>query len=309
MSATPDLGGRLERGAGRERGQRADRAILRTVTYASLFSAPLSLGRLYRGLMGMALTPEAILERLRRPFLRGRLALSGGLVHPRGTRDWLRLREARRLKTREILERHRRWLRLLAAFPFVRLVAISGACAHENAADDDLDVFLVTRRGRAWCVCLALMVLAKLARVRRTLCINYILDEATLALPERDLFTAAEVVGLRPIAGARAYRSFLEANPWVGRLHPNFPACGSRDAAELGEVRRPRWAEALLDLGPAPLAEAVARRLLGWHLGRKAAGREGVVLAPGRLKLHTEDHRPVLLARYAQALRAVGEEP
>jgi hypothetical protein len=286
-----------------------ERAILRTVTYAALFQAPLSVDRLYRGLMGVAVRRAAILERLRRPFLRRRLAVTEGLVHPRGKESWLLLRSARRRRTHEILARHRGWLRLLAAFPYVRLVAISGACAHENATDEDLDVFLITRRGRAWSVCLALMVLAKLARVRRTLCINYILDEAALVLPERDLFTASEVVGLRPVAGPAAYRSFLEANDWVARLHPNFLGCGALDAAGLPELGCPRWLEALLDLGPASLAEAVARRALGWHLRRKASGKEGVVLAPGRLKLHTEDHRPLLLARYTEALRAAGEEP
>jgi hypothetical protein len=190
----------------------------------------------------------------------------------------------------------------------VRLVAISGACAHDNAADDDLDLFLVTRRGRAWSVCLALMVLAKLAGVRRTLCINYVLDEGALALPERDLFTASELVGLRPVAGAGAYRALLDANRWVGRLHPNFAECGFRDAATLAEVGRPRLLEGLLELGPAPLAEALARRALGWHLRRKAGASDGVVLSAARLKLHTEDHRPALLARYADALRAAGEE-
>jgi hypothetical protein len=287
---------------------RADRAILRTVTYAALFSAPLSLESLHRSLMGVALSRRSILERLRRPFLRRRLALTDGWVHPRGRGDWLALREARRLRTRAILKRHAGWLRALARFPFVRLVAISGACAHDNAADDDLDLFLVTRRGRAWAVCLALMVLAKLAGVRRTLCVNYVVDEDALALPERDPFTAAELVGLRPVAGAGAYRALLEANAWVERLHPNFAACAARDAAALPEVRRPRVLEALLELGPAPLAERAARVLLGRHLRRKAKGG-GVVLAPGRLKLHIEDHREPLLARFAEVLRATGEEP
>ena len=105
--------------------------------------------------------------------------------------------------------------RAVIAAAAVLLVALSGGCAHDDARDSDVDVFLVARRGRAWTVCLGLMVLSKLAGTRRTLCLNYIVDEEALSLPERDVFTAAEVVGLRPIAGAAGYDAFLDANDWA----------------------------------------------------------------------------------------------
>ena len=58
----------------------------------------------------------------------------------------------------------------------------------------------------------------------------------------------------------------------------------------------------MLDLGPAPALEALARRVLGRRLARKGRGCEGVVLGPHRLKLHTHDHRPGLLASFEAAL-------
>jgi len=303
MSAIPDL--TLDAGDG---DQAADRAILRSVTYASLFCFPMTFAELRRRLMDVTLDVSELQARLLQPHLRERLAVTDGLVHPRGCEAWLDLRRQRREHTHRLLNRHRRVLRLLRAFPYVRLVALSGGCAHENATDDDVDVFLVVREGRAWSVCLALMILCKLLGVRRTLCLNYIVDEAALPLPENDVFTAAEIVGLKPLAGRSTYRRFVAANAWAAPRFPNFFADHAADSEALPEAGAPRWAERLLNLGPAPLAEAAARWLLGAYLRRKTDGYVGVVLSPHRLKLHTQDHRPRLTNLYSAALGDTGRE-
>ena len=278
-------------------------AILRTVTYASLFQAPLTIDRLHRNLMDVELSPEELQAALDDPWLRRRIEVVRGLVIPRGRREWIAHRAARRGHSRRLLARHRRVLRLLGRLPFVRLVAISGACAHENATDDDVDVFLVAREGRAWGVCLVLTVLSRLLGVRRTLCLNYIVDEAALALPEQDLFTAAEVVGLRPLAGRETYRRLVDVNGWAARLFPNFRQRHLAESEPVPAAGAPRW-ERVLDVGLAPLLERLARRALGTHLARKGRGCDGVVLGPHRLKLHTRDHRPSLLASFEAALRS-----
>ena len=136
----------------------AARAVVRTVTYASLFQAPLTRERLHRTLMDVRLDPRALDDVLADPWVRARLETSGDLVFPRGKGDWIETRRARRAETERLLRRHRRALALVARCPFVRLLGLSGACAHENASDGDVDIFLVTRGGRAWAVYLALVV-------------------------------------------------------------------------------------------------------------------------------------------------------
>jgi hypothetical protein len=231
-----------------------------------------------------------------------RLERSQGLLHPPGCASWIGMREARRRHTQRLLERHRWALRALARFPFVRLVALSGACAHGNAADNDVDVFLVTRKGRAWSVLAALMLLSKLFGLRRSLCLNYTIDEDALAVPERDFYTAAEIAGMRPLAGRATYRSFVARNAWVGERFPNFFARHLRDSETVPEAGAPRLLEAVLDLGLAPLAEAVSRSLLGAYLAWRGRGRRGVSLSPQRLKLHLDDHGPRLVQAFARAL-------
>jgi len=283
-----------------------ERAILRTVTYAALFQFPLALPQLHRRLMDVSLDIASLRRFLDRPFLSGRLAMTQGFVHPRGYEEWLGLRRERRERTAHLLGRHRRFLRALSHVPFVRLVALSGACAHENATDDDVDVFLMVRRGRAWAVTAALMVASKVLGTRRTLCVNYVLDEDAASLPEEDLVTASEIVGMRPLAGGRGYRRFVAANAWVARYFPNFYAAHGEESASVPDVSCPRSIEALLDLGPAPLLEALSRRILGAWLGRQG-GAPGVVLSDGRLKLHIQDHRPRLEAAFEAALREAGD--
>lgn len=279
----------------------AAEAILRTVTYAALFQSPLTLDRLHRNLMDVPLSREALEDALTDPWLRRRIEVVDGLVLPRGHRDWIVERRRRRAHSRRLLARHRRIVRLLGRLPFVRMVAISGACAHENATDDDVDVFLIAREGRAWGVCLALTVLSRLVGVRRTLCLNYIVDEAALRLPEQDVFTASELVGLRLVSGRETYRRLIEVNGWAAHLFPNFAAAHEAESDRAPAAGARGW-ERVLDLGPAQALESIARRVLGRRLARKGRGCEGVVLGPHRLKLHTHDHRPGLLASFEAAL-------
>jgi hypothetical protein len=283
-----------------------DRAILRTVVYAGLFQFPLSFEELERRLMDAALDARAIRARLGAPFLRERLSVRDGLVFPRGEEAWIELRRQRGAWAEALVLRHRRALALLARCPFVKLLALSGGCAHGNATDDDVDVFLVVKRARAWCVFGAVMVLAKAFGLRRSLCVNYVVDESAQALAERDLFTASEIVGLRPLAGAEGYEAFVAANGWVADLFPNF-AKRSRGRGHVGPAGAGRWCEGLLELGPAPALEWLARRLLSAYLRKKAGGGLGVVLEASRLKLHLHDHRPALLDAFAAA--ASGAEP
>lgn len=290
----------------REAGDEADRAILRTLAYASLFQSTLTVGQLHRRLMDVRLGLAEVRVRLAADSLRGRIGVTGGRVHLRGGERWVEVGEGRRRRSQALVAAHRRVLGLMSGFPFVRHVALSGGCAHDNATDDDVDVFVIVRRGRAWGVTLALMAIAKLLGKRRTLCLNYVLADDALSLPEHDLFTAAEIVGLRPLAGGEAHRRFVEANSWVAARFPNF-FDGQPDCLPLPGAGAPAWIERLLDLGPAPVLERLARRVLERHFRRQwGEDREGVVLTASRLKLHPVDHGPRLRAALEETVRALG---
>jgi hypothetical protein len=285
-----------------------DRAILRTVLYAALFQAPLTVSQLHRALMDVGVDRIEIRGRLRRSYLRERIEQTEEYVYLRGREGLLEMHRERRRRTADLLDAHRALLRMVARFPFVRLVALSGACAHDNATDSNVDLFLVVRRGRAWSVLLVLLALIGALGRRRTLRLNYVVDEDGTSLPERDLFTAAEIVGLRPLAGGPGYLQFVESNAWVAERFPNF-FWMRRESAPLPPAGAARWIERALDLGLAPALEALSRRLLGARFRRNWDGSSGVVLSPHRLKLHPVDHAPGLRAAFAEVVeRAEADE-
>jgi hypothetical protein len=283
-----------------------DEAIWRTIAYAGVFQFPLRLPELRRRLLDVAADEDQIAARLLGPRLRGRVAVRAGYVFPAGCERWVDERGRRAERSARLVGRHARALRAIARLPFVRLLALSGACAHGNATDDDVDVFLIAHGARVWTVTLSLMIASKLAGLRSTLCVNYVLGDDRLALPEHDAFTAAEIVGLRPLAGRATYRRFVQANGWLAARHPNFVADHIGDSVPVPEGVGSPVMEALLRPVGAVL-ERVARRLLEPYLHRRIGGA-GVDLASTRLKLHAHDHRAPVVAAFEDAL-AEAEAP
>src|SRR5262245_64609875 len=102
------------------------------------------------------------------------------------------------------------------------MVAFSGATAHENTRDEDIDLFVVTARDRTWAVALLLLLAMKVLGRRRTICLNYFLSEDNLALKERDPFTASQIVSLKPLAGRGVFYRLVRENGWGASFFPNF---------------------------------------------------------------------------------------
>lgn len=280
-------------------------AIARAVIYASLFDYPLTLDQLHRSLVECALTPQQILGVcMRSDALPHIIEHRDGFFFPAGRRDLVAERRAREVRSRAFLDAHARLLRLIGAIPFTRLVALSGSLAHLNLEPDgDLDLFVITRGPRVWTVTLAVLLLTKLLGRRRVVCANFILADTSLALNQQDLFTANQVIHLKPIVGAEALDAFVAANPFVARFYPN--AVRRRPLAVEQPSRVKRALEALL-APVSPLLERGCRALYGGHLRRRARSwrsPEQVQLGTEALKLHTRSHRRSILDRFDRAMR------
>jgi hypothetical protein len=280
-------------------------AVLRSVVYASLFDYPLEPAQLESSLIGVG-GPAAAIERWWREsdLLQATIEYRDGFYFPAGRSDLVRTRSRREALSRELLERDRRILSLVANMPFVRMVALSGSLAHLNAEGSaDLDLFVITAPHRVWSVTVATLVLSKLLGWRRRLCMNYVVSEQALTIEPPDLFSANQIIHLRPISGHAVFERFVASNAFVRTIYPNF---------ELPEVARPASPQArkplverILSLGTAQLAESVSRRLYGWHLRRRAASwtsSDQVKLEPECLKLHTTSHRASTLRRFEEAM-------
>jgi len=285
-------------------------AIARTVVYAGLFDYPLTLEQLHHSLIESEQTPSEILAVFDGSArLQAIIEYRDGFFFPAGRADLIAERRRREARGRRFLQQHARILRLICAVPFTRLVALSGSIAHLNFEPaGDLDLFVVTRGRRVWTVMLTVLILAKLLRQRRVVCANFVVADSHLSLEQQDLFTANQVLHLKPLIGESVYGAFLAANPFVSRWYPNSVQ-RPRPAAIADEPSRALRAvktvlEVLLWL-PSPLIEMGCRRLYAWHLRRRAASwqsPEQVRLQSDYLKLHTQSHRHSVLVRFDAAL-------
>jgi hypothetical protein len=190
----------------------------------------------------------------------------------------------------------------------VRMVALSGSLAHLNAERSaDLDLFVITAPGRVWSVTLGVLVMTRLLGWRKRMCLNYVISERAMPIEPADLFSANQIIHLQPVKGHDVFARFLEANPFVKAIYPNF-------VAVLPKPQAPGPKPLERALAPvAPLAERLARAIYRGHLQARAArwlSRDQVRLDDECLKLHTTSHRASTLARFDAAMaEALSFEP
>jgi hypothetical protein len=199
-------------------------AVLATLAYADLFDHPLSAEEVHRQLVAVRATPEEVAEVLQTsPRIVRSTSQSGGLFTLAGRDAIVEARRWREASAVRAWPQARRWGRALAALPYVRMVAVTGALAVDAVDPDaDIDYLVVSTTGRVW-TCRALVT--ALARVAGSagirLCPNYVLAERALALAERTLYTAHEMVQMVPLAGPETWQRMRDANHWVGTFLPN----------------------------------------------------------------------------------------
>lgn len=285
-------------------------AIARSVLYASLFDYPLTLAQLRQSLIESRVTPTEILRAYgASPSLQAAVEHRDGFFFPRGRADFIDERRRREARSRAFLRRHHLLLSLVCLVPYVRMAALSGSIAHLNLeGHGDLDLFIVTRGRRVWSVTLAVVVLAKLMRRRAIVCANYVVADSRLTLDEQDLFTASQIVHLKPLVGRDVFRAFVSANPFVACFYPNFHEAGSpalpfRRAGMFDGVKR---AVEMLLAWPWDGLEALCRIAYRTYLKRQAASwlsPEQVRLEDDCVKLHTRSHRQEVMERFEQAVK------
>ena len=281
-------------------------AVLQSVTYASLFDYPLTLAQLRESLIGLEADESTILSWWRHSaLLQAVVDYRDGLFFPAGRTDLVPTRARREALSRDLLHRDRRVCAMVAGLPFVRMVALSGSLAHLNAERSaDVDLFVITAANRVWFVTVVALLVSKIMGWRQRLCLNYVVSEQDLAIAPADLFSANQIIHLRPVMGWATYQRFVDANPFVARTYPNF-GLGVRPSA----ISDRRWwltvVEHVLALGVAPLAEQICRAAYRWHLSKRSARwRSGdqVRLDDGCLKLHTSSHREETMERFEEAV-------
>ena len=186
----------------------------------------------------------------------------------RGREEVFARRRQRQANTRRLRRKAEQCGRVISHLPFVRMVAITGSIAADNAAEGaDLDFMIVTAPGRVWTVRALSMVVVRFWSLRGvTVCPNYLLAESALALPERDRYTARELLQMLPVGASHAYERMLRENEWWRDFLPNATPRAHARPAKLTLGRR--IIEGMMSTELFDLAER-------WLMRRKASELRG----------------------------------
>jgi len=245
-------------------------AILRTVSYADVFNYPLKGKEIWRDLIEVKSSEAEVARTLASSQpLSTRISYYNGYYTLPDRYQLVEKRQQREITSARLWRRARHYGGLIAGLPFVRLVAVTGALAVNNATEgDDIDYLVVTEPGRLWIARAFTVLLVKQgARKGDLICPNYFLSASALALPERDLFTAHELAQMVPLAGSDIYWQLLDQNSWAWEYLPNWlsqqPKGGS-DARPVPKTLVMAVAEHFLRTAPGSWLE-------NWEMTRKQA--------------------------------------
>ena len=124
---------------------------------------------------------------------------------------------------------------LLSAIPTIKLIAITGSLAMENASDNsDVDLLIVTKKDALWTTRLITYFVLRIMNYelrkpgdqnqKDKLCMNMWLDESDLSWPagDRNSYTAHEIAQIKPLLNKNGtYEKFMDDNVWLKDYWPN----------------------------------------------------------------------------------------
>jgi hypothetical protein len=268
-------------------------AILRALAYSDIFDQAQSITALYSFLEAPGITPELFRQTLEALQTAGMLSLDDDLVTLTGREELVSVWQRRQKQSARKQQSARRYTALIRCLPFVRMVAITGSLAVQNAeAPDDIDLFLIAAPGRVWLTRALTILIVHLAALSGvTLCPNYLIASDALELTERNLYTARELTQMQPLYGMLWHRRLRAGNRWTCAYLPN--AVSNSSPADLPLDHLPAPARLLKSLGE----RRKVRKLLQTH---PADASEEASFSPAICKGHFNGHAARILRRFSE---------
>jgi predicted nucleotidyltransferase len=156
--------------------------------------------------------------------------------------------------------------------PFVEALALTGSLSKGTQdTDGDIDFLVLTRPGRLWTCHFFQMVILKLIpeTARKLLCGNLILAADNLSIRTKNLFTATEIVTLRPLTNSSLWQNFYRENAWVSHFYPECLPPKNAAPDELATPLLTRFLERILAGGIGDWFEGTLFRLMMRRKRRK----------------------------------------
>ena len=239
------------------------KSILSTLLYHSVFDYPLTVNEIHRYLISeKAVLPSPLKKEIGLLVKSKKIISNNNLLIPRFQIHDSRFMISFRLRRQKISAEKMIIAKLasnaISMIPWVKMIAVTGALAMENADNnDDIDLMVVTSRNCLWIVRPLAILLVSLFFKRRyplpnaetnppadawsvsdwragnqqpiinnnAICLNLWLDESALEIPvdQRNLYTAHELAQMKPVVNKeKTYEKILIQNRWGKKFLANF---------------------------------------------------------------------------------------
>lgn len=221
-----------EKSRPRAKEKACDRAIQKTLSYRAVFSYPVSRFQLYTFLITKKDFEEKFFKKsLRRLVKKDHIKAKDGKYYLPSIRpvSW-KLRDK---YSQELLSETKTAIDMLKIIPWIKMLAVSGAVAVNNAAkDDDIDIFIISQKNRLYLTRFFTFLILKITnkyaqgkKQKRKLCCNLYVDETNIKWEKnkRNIYIAHEVLNLHPlIERDEMYFKFIKENSWALKYFKNW---------------------------------------------------------------------------------------
>ncbi|MEX0721458.1 MAG: glycosyltransferase family 1 protein [Balneolaceae bacterium] len=275
------------------------KTILETLAYSAVFKAPMLMSECYRELHYTHCSYEnfkqAVWE-LKTSYPR-LITQQGAYV---GLTPYIQPIEKYRLAynaNSEYIRKNRHLIRTIGKLPWISGIYFSGGTVHAtHISHKDLDLFIVAKSNRIWLVYTLLKFTALITKSTEKLCFNYLIDEDNLYIEtQQDLYTAHQLVHLKPAIENIPQPDLKKFNTWVYKFFPNR---WKKEKLFAGEQK-----ESVIKRGDLVMETANLLFMAAWG---RLWNRKGIQNRTGgirwdahQIKLHTNDHRPYVYQQFA----------
>ncbi len=282
-------------------------STLQALAYFDIFDYPLTFEQVYQYLP-VSISKEALKKELKK---NSAFKKTNNLYFLQKRTETVRIRKRREIFSRQKIRLAKKIAGLLSIIPSVYLIATSGALAMENCEEeDDVDLFVITKKGTLWSTRIALLFVLELLGHRRKkgekhtknkICLNMILDESALELSKnrRNLYGAHEIIQMIPLFERKnIYNRFIVSNNWCFSFLPNgtdITRLRYKDIKKKNHVIS-QYLSIIISFTE-PLAKFVQKKYMG-----KITKEE---ISDNLLAFHPIDYQSKILSEYKRKVRAL----
>jgi len=290
------------------------KGVLKALIYFDLFDYPLQVNEIRQFLPNQTESDHEIQESLSFLADENFIYRAGSFYGLRNDPEQKTRRLERNQLAGKFLEKAKSMTRILARFPYIKMVSLSGSLSKNCAyPDSDIDYFIITQSGRVWLTRFFLTLYKKtiLLNNPKYFCTNLILSDSHLQFGYQSHYIATEIATVLPLLGKSVYLDFMEANNWTKSYFPNHETRESEIVwNHLPKPWYSRWIERGLDNKLGDWMDSTWQEITRRKWSRDHAHQKFVMenqadyidIQPHLVKGHGGDQHPRIRKDYAEAI-------